>query len=161
MQLKYFMGMSVLALSAGMPLPAWTAAPEPEPGMADRELQGEAALSGQAEQAEALTAVERILAAHPLVIARDATAQARANDTFEAPVAQDQLDHLRGGTDTVSNNANLNGVVTNNTAINVNTGSNIIDGGAFANSAGVPIVVQNSGSNVLIQNSTIINLQLK
>ena len=38
---------------------------------------------------------------------------------------------------------------------------NSIDGGALANASGVPIVIQNSGANVLIQNATIINLQMR
>jgi hypothetical protein len=37
----------------------------------------------------------------------------------------------------------------------------VIQGGSFANMSGIPIVVQNSGANVLIQNATVINLQLK
>jgi hypothetical protein len=51
--------------------------------------------------------------------------------------------------------------VTGNTAVNVVTGSNSIDAGSFANMQGIPVVIQNSGANVLIQNATIVNLQLK
>lgn len=74
-----------------------------------------------------------------------------------------KLEHSRGGTDTfnTTNNANLNGVVTGNSAVNVVTGSNTIDAGAFANMSGIPVVIQNSGANVLIQNATIVNLQFK
>ena len=49
----------------------------------------------------------------------------------------------------------------NNTAINTVSGNNIIDNGSFANAQGLPMVIQNSGSNVLIQNATVINLQLQ
>ena len=66
----------------------------------------------------------------------------------------------RGGTDT-RNDARIDGVVTANTAVNVVTGANSIDAGSFANMAGIPVVIQNSGANVLIQNATIINLQFK
>jgi hypothetical protein len=55
----------------------------------------------------------------------------------------------------------LTGTVTNNAATNVVTGSNYITDGAFTNSAGFPTVIQNSGSNVLIQNATIVNLQMQ
>lgn len=74
-----------------------------------------------------------------------------------------KLEHSRGGTDTfnTNNNANLGGVVTGNTAVNVVTGSNSIDAGSFANMQGIPVVIQNSGANVLIQNATIVNLQMK
>lgn len=71
------------------------------------------------------------------------------------------LDQARGGTDTITNEARLSGFVTGNSASYVNTGANTIDGAAFANASGIPIVIQNSGANVLIQNATIINLQLR
>lgn len=71
------------------------------------------------------------------------------------------LEKLRGGTEViVSNDQKLKGTVADNSATNVATGSNNITSGAFANVSGIPIVIQNSGANVLIQNSTIINLQL-
>jgi hypothetical protein len=55
----------------------------------------------------------------------------------------------------------LDGSVAANTAVNVVTGANSIDAGSFANMAGIPVVIQNSGANVLIQSATIINLQFK
>jgi hypothetical protein len=70
------------------------------------------------------------------------------------------LARQRGGTDT-HNDARIDGAVTANTAVNVVTGANSIDAGSFANMAGIPVVIQNSGANVLIQNATIINLQFK
>jgi len=70
------------------------------------------------------------------------------------------LARQRGGTDT-RNDMRLDGSVAANTAVNVVTGTNSIDAGSFANMAGIPVVIQNSGANVLIQNATIINLQLK
>ena len=80
---------------------------------------------------------------------------------FGAAVQSDRLDAQRGGTDTVNNNMQLDGSVRDNVAHNVVTGSNTIDAGSFANVSGIPTVIQNSGANVLIQNATIINLQLK
>jgi len=70
------------------------------------------------------------------------------------------LARQRGGTDT-RNDARIDGAVAANTAVNVATGANSIDAGSFANMAGIPVVIQNSGANVLIQNATIINLQFK
>ncbi len=78
-----------------------------------------------------------------------------------APVAPERLDGARGGSDTVSNEARLQGLVGGNAAIDVSSGANIIGGGAFTNMAGLPIVIQNSGANVLIQNATIVNIQLR
>lgn len=73
----------------------------------------------------------------------------------------ERLDHERGRADTVLNDTRLNGGVAGNSATNVNTGSNTIDAGSFANMSGIPVVIQNSGANVLIQNATVINLQFQ
>jgi len=86
---------------------------------------------------------------------------APVNPALGAPVQRDQLEAQRGGTDTVNNTMRLDGGVHDNVAHNVVTGSNTIDAGSFANMSGIPTVIQNSGANVLIQNATIINLQLK
>lgn len=72
-----------------------------------------------------------------------------------------RLESSRGGDAAMSSEANLSGVVTHNTAVNVVTGSNSINTGSFANASGLPMVIQNSGANVLIQNATVINLQLR
>jgi hypothetical protein len=80
-------------------------------------------------------------------------------DEFNA-AADDELDTARGGTGTTID-TRLAGQVSGNTATNVQTGWNVINGGAFANMTGIPIVVQNSGANVLIQNATVIQLQLQ
>jgi hypothetical protein len=66
----------------------------------------------------------------------------------------------RGGTQ-VLNDMKLRGVVADNQAINVTTGGNQISDGAFAGAAGIPMVIQNSGNNVLIQSATIVNVQVK
>ena len=66
----------------------------------------------------------------------------------------------RGGTDTQLSQNNSNGAVSGNVASQLTTGSNSISSSAFSNSSGIPIVIQNTGNNVLIQNSTILNLQL-
>jgi hypothetical protein len=81
-------------------------------------------------------------------------------DTVQA-VDPGQLDHERGRADTVLNDTKINGDVANNSATNVTTGSNTIDAGSFANMSGIPVVIQNSGANVLIQNATVINLQFQ
>ena len=39
--------------------------------------------------------------------------------------------------------------------------TNTVSSGAFAGTAGLPMVIQNSGNNVLIQNATIVNVQIK
>jgi hypothetical protein len=76
-------------------------------------------------------------------------------------LSRERLAQLRGGTEVVNNDQKLNGVVSQNTAENLTSGANTISNGAFANASGIPIVIQNSGANVLIQNATVINLQIK
>lgn len=78
---------------------------------------------------------------------------------FATPVATGTLEQMRGGTATY-NDMDLSGVTAGNSAVHVNTGNNIIDAGSFANMNGLPVVIQNSGANVLIQNATIVNLQM-
>lgn len=80
---------------------------------------------------------------------------------FGTPLASAQLAGYRGGFDVVNNDMQLSGAVTNNSAVDVLSGSNFIADGSFANASGMPMVVQNSGSNVLIQNATIINVQMQ
>lgn len=78
---------------------------------------------------------------------------------FGVPMTSRQLGDYRGGFDVVKNDMKLSGTVADNAAVNVTTGSNYIADGAFTNASGFPTVIQNTGSNVLIQNATIINLQ--
>jgi hypothetical protein len=93
--------------------------------------------------------------------AAQAAEPARKVDGLGAPIRQEQLAASRGGTDTASASAQLGATVANNSASNISSGSNIIDGGSFANMSGLPMVIQNTGANVLIQNATVINLQLR
>ena len=76
-------------------------------------------------------------------------------------IGDERLAELRGGTDTPWSDMKLGGTVGNNAATNVVTGANIITDGAFSNASGLPMVIQNSGANVLIQNATIVNLQMR
>ncbi|EHP42550.1 periplasmic protein [Cupriavidus basilensis OR16] len=80
---------------------------------------------------------------------------------FGKPVASNKLDDIRGGSELVVNDMRLSGTVADNTANHVLSGSNAIADGSFASAAGLPTVIQNTGSNVLIQNATIINVQFK
>lgn len=78
--------------------------------------------------------------------------------TLGVAVNTADLANYRGGFDLVKNDMQLSGTVANNSTYNVVSGNNLISEGSFAQSNGFPTVVQNSGSNVLIQNATIINL---
>jgi len=84
-----------------------------------------------------------------------------------APAPASTLEQLRGGSESVAppinniaSDTQLRGTTDNNVATNVVTGNNAIQS-SFSNAAGVPVVIQNSGANVLIQNATVVNLQFK
>lgn len=80
---------------------------------------------------------------------------------FGAAVSDRELAAQRGGADLHLNENNATATVQDNVARNLTTGNNTISDNAFSNSNGVPMVVQNSGNNVVIQNSTILNLRLQ
>jgi hypothetical protein len=79
---------------------------------------------------------------------------------FDHAVPTATLGDYRGGSGLVYNDMKLAGTTAGNTAIDVATGTNTISAGAFSNMSGLPLVVQNSGANVLIQNAVILNLQM-
>jgi len=75
----------------------------------------------------------------------------------------DELDNARGreGVDmTTLNNMNVRATLSGNQANNTVNGYNIIDHGAFAQASGINSVIQNSGNNVIIQDSTIVNVTI-
>lgn len=61
----------------------------------------------------------------------------------------------------IVNDQNLQGVVQGNVAMNTSSGNNAISGEAFQDAAGFVTVIQNTGHNVLIQNSTIVNVAVE
>ncbi|MGY8871218.1 MAG: hypothetical protein ACKVJE_12330 [Pseudomonadales bacterium] len=79
-------------------------------------------------------------------------------------VLLDELDQVRGrgGVIDITTvvNSNLEANLSNNTAINNVTGFNIIDKGSFTEASGVFSIIQNTGNNVLIQDSTVINVTI-
>jgi hypothetical protein len=81
-----------------------------------------------------------------------------ADAALGVPVSIETLESLRGG-DQTHNVIRITGQVTDNTAHDVTTGANDIQGGSFANSSGINSVVQNTGANVLIQAATIVNVE--
>lgn len=108
--------------------------------------------------------LQKILAAGVVVLgcsqAWSQTAPDAGMVSLGVPIAGNELSDLRGGTNTV-NAAQLEGTTANNSARNVQTGTNSIADGAFASASGLPVVIQNTGANVLIQNSVILNVQFK
>lgn len=81
---------------------------------------------------------------------------------FGVATPVDALKDMSGGTN-ITNNINqqtLNGTMSDTEARDTVSGGNVVSGSAFGNSAGLPTVIQNSGNNVLIQNSTIVNVRM-
>lgn len=70
------------------------------------------------------------------------------------------LAKFSGGTD-VTETMTLNGTVGNNSVDHVVNGANVISSGSFTGAMGLPMVIQNSGNAVLIQNATIVNVQFQ
>jgi hypothetical protein len=87
--------------------------------------------------------------------------QSVAKKAFGAAVSAHDLDKNRGKHVIHVNENELDAALHDNVAINNVTGSNFITTGAFGNTTGLPLVVQNSGNNVVIQNSTILHLNLQ
>ncbi|KQQ96957.1 hypothetical protein [Massilia sp. Leaf139] len=112
--------------------------------------------------APAIERIEQIVLAAPIQLAapEQAPTLSIGGATVHA-VDLGELEHERGRADSTVQDTKLNGDVANNSAFNVQTGSNTIDSGSFANMSGIPVVIQNSGANVLIQNATVINLQFQ
>ena len=90
----------------------------------------------------------------------DASAQPGDPAGFSSPVALSTLEQQRGGAQGMASDVKLSGMTAGNSATHVVTGTNDISAGAFTNISGLPVVIQNSGANVLIQNAVIVNLQM-
>jgi len=92
-----------------------------------------------------------------------------AAQIFNQTMPTETLAAERGGADIVQNNNEtqiintntVNGTVNDVTVLNNITGNNSVDGGAFTGAQGFPMVIQNSGNGVLIQNATILNLTIE
>lgn len=102
-------------------------------------------------------------AVQPAPVQAESTQPAPATvaDAGPRPAQDERLEQMRGGSDAPWSDMKLSGTVANNNAVNVVTGSNIVTDNAFSNATGLPMVIQNSGANVLIQNATIVNVQIK
>jgi len=110
------------------------------------------------QAAEVQAAASLPEAAPPVATQAAPSPLAQAGD---GPAPDARLERMRGGSDTPWSDMKLSGTVANNAAVNVVTGSNIVTDSAFSNASGLPMVIQNSGANVLIQNATIVNVQIK
>jgi hypothetical protein len=98
--------------------------------------------------------------AQPVPVAPSEDTRSAAALAFSSPVSADMLEEHRGGSAAVRSEMTLTGNTSGNTAINVAAGNNAINAGSFSNLSGLPVVIQNSGANVLIQSALILNLTI-
>ena len=112
----------------------------------------------RADEIDDLVAVEPIAATEPAP-----TPVPSATLAGSQPVDLAELAGDRGGTNVtnIANDADLQGVVSNNNASNLTTGMNVVTEGSFTGTSGLTTVIQNSGNNNLFQNSVILNVQVK
>ncbi len=103
----------------------------------------------------------------PIHTATASSTQSEENDSSPFSSAKtvsiDMLENARGreGVDiTTLNNMNVSATLTDNTANNNVTGANIIDTSSFTGASGMFSVIQNTGNNVVIQDSTIVNVTI-
>ena len=71
------------------------------------------------------------------------------------------LDGQRGGTDAHSSEIQAVGSVSHVKAYDLVTGDNVVTNGSLSGASGLPMVIQNSGNGVLIQNATILNVMVQ
>ena len=76
-------------------------------------------------------------------------------------ISDDELDTQRGGEIVPISSATLNATLEENTITGSITGTNSVSGSAFSGASGFVTVIQNSGNQVIIQDSTIINLTVE
>lgn len=79
----------------------------------------------------------------------------------KATVDLETLADQRGGTDTQLSKILASGKVSEVTASDLLTGNNIVTNGALAGTSGIPMLIQNSGNGVLIQNAVIVNVGIQ
>jgi hypothetical protein len=87
-----------------------------------------------------------------------------ATEYLPASAAADaELDGQRAGEglNPVTGPGGLTASVSRATAVSTNvTTYNVIEGGSFSDSAGIVSVIQNTGNNVIIQDSTVVNVNI-
>ena len=85
--------------------------------------------------------------------------QADAEFNSGAVLSETQLSEQSGQGGVILTNAQLsNNVININSSGNLINGDNVLSDHALSNVNGITSVIQNSGNNVIIQNSTIVNV---
>ena len=95
------------------------------------------------------------------VVPASASVPPLADDRLGSALSDNRLSAQRGGQDAQLGEIKAKSTVSDNSAHHLTTGTNTITEGAFGHINGVTTVFQTSGNNVSMQNSTILNLQLR
>ena len=82
----------------------------------------------------------------------------RSVNLLGAPVGVARLETMRGGEEEHQSIILVDGKVDNNTADHVISGRNTITDTAFDSATGINTIIQNTGTNVLIQNAMVVNV---
>jgi len=85
------------------------------------------------------------------------------NEVMLNPLSEDELEAHSGGQATgfqVINDSVFNADISNNALDSGSTGDNAVNDSAFTNLSGLALIIQNSGNNVIIQNTTIIAITM-
>ena len=157
MRINRIISLLACAIAAG---PCFAATPETSVWAPDADPPS--VIQTDAIQAEAIVFVEdRLMEGMPADAENSPAApvEKASIDGIGTPVDAGELDSLRGGESTVDNDVLIDGTVEGNTADHVVSGANVISDGSFANGNGINTVIQNTGSNVLIQNGMVVNVQ--
>lgn len=101
-----------------------------------------------------------LFATIPALVSANDEQAVTAVESLGAKLSSEALDSQRGG-EMIINEIDERADLFDNSAINNVTGSNFITDNAFGGAAGLPVAVQNTGNNVIIQNSFIVNLQMQ
>lgn len=101
-----------------------------------------------------------LLAGHIALAGANDNVSVALGETLGSKLPASTLSQQRGG-ELIVNHVDEQAKLTDNRAINNATGGNFITDSAFHGASGLPVAVQNTGNNVIIQNSFILNLRLR
>lgn len=115
--------------------------------------------------AAAAAVVAGVLHLGAMAAAAEARDRPGEGDFFLRPaLTEAELGGQRGGETPLPapfQHSQVGGTVEGNIVYSAVTGNNLVTDGAFSGAAGFTTVIQNSGNNVLIQDSTVINVILR
>lgn len=150
---------SLTSVEQETPMAPETAA---ESAMAEQEIPPTEVETETSSSAAEMTAADDANDSDPVATA-EGEAPAGEEVEFANNVSENDLEEHRGTymPSLTLNVSSISGKVENVSAVNTVSGNNSISEDAFNNTSGLVIAMQNSGNNVVMQNSTIVNINLQ